>query len=231
MSSSSRIASATVARCKSARINWREGRAEQIPFANESFDASVSQFGLMFFEDRAKGLREMMRVLKPGGRLAVAVCDSLERSPGSAAVADMLERLFGNDVANAFRTPFELGNAGLLIDLCAEADISIAEVERICGTVRSLQSTSPISTERACVWTLGGLLDDGQFKRLREEAERVLVPFVTASGAIAFDLPALLVTAWKPAGELRRPRFVCLPATSFRRSGIGPDTTLLLTSL
>ncbi len=141
-----------------------------------------------------------MRVLKPEGRLAVAVCDSLERSPGYAAVADMLERLFGNDVANAFRAPFVLGNASLLLGLCAEADIRNAEVERISGTVRFASIESLISTERACVWTLGGLLDDGQFKRLREEAERVLVPFVAAGGAIAFDLPALLVTACKAGG-------------------------------
>jgi SAM-dependent methyltransferase len=189
-----------VARRKSARIDWREGRAEEIPFANGSFDASISQFGLMFFEDRAAGLREMMRVLKPDGRLAVAVCDSLERSPGYTAVADMLERLFGNDVANAFRAPFRLGNAKLLHGLCAEADIGSAEVKRIGGTVRFASIESLISTERACVWTLGGLLDDEQFKRLREEAERVLVPFVTAGGTVAFDLPALVVTAFK-AGE------------------------------
>ena len=186
-----------VARRQSARIDWREGRAERIPFANDSFDASVSQFGLMFFEDRAAGLREMMRVLKPGGRLAVAVCDSLERSPGYAAVAFMLDRLFGNDVANAFRAPFVLGNANLLHELCAEAGIRIADVKRISGTVRFASIKSLISTERACVWTLGGLLDDEQFKRLLEEAERVLVPFVTSSGAVAFDMPALVVTASK----------------------------------
>ena len=43
------------------------------PFPTADFDAVVSQFGLMFFEDRVGALREMWRVLKPGGRLAVAV--------------------------------------------------------------------------------------------------------------------------------------------------------------
>lgn len=186
-----------VARRKCARIDWREGRAEQIPFADRSFDASISQFGLMFFEDRALALREMMRVLRPEGRLVVAVCDSLERSPGYAAVADMLERLFGNDVANAFRVPFVLGNADLMHQLCAEADIQSAQVKRVSGTVRFASIESLISTERACVWTLGGLLDNEQFKRLLKEAERVLVPFVTAGRAVAFDMPALVVTASK----------------------------------
>ncbi len=109
-----------VARRKSTRINWRKGRAEEIPFPDESFDVAVSQFGLMFFEDRAAGLREMMRVVRPGGRMAVAVCDALDQSPGYAAVADMLERLFGKEVANAFRAPFVLGKPELLRSLCAE---------------------------------------------------------------------------------------------------------------
>ncbi len=100
-----------VARSKTSRIAWRAGRAEDIPFLDESFDAAVSQFALMFFEDRAKGLREMMRVLKPGGRLAVAVCGALDHSPGYAVLADLLQRLFGSAVADAFRAPFVLGNA------------------------------------------------------------------------------------------------------------------------
>ncbi|WP_287178910.1 DUF1330 domain-containing protein [Mesorhizobium sp.] len=186
-----------VARRKSTCIDWREGRAEQIPFPDESFDAAVSQFGLMFFDDRAAGLREMMRVVKTGGRLAVAVCDSLDQSPGYAAVADMLERLFGSDVANAFRAPFVLGDAELLRSLCAKAGIERAEVKRHRGTVRFASIETLISTERACIWTLGGLLDNEQFKQLLEEAKRALMPFVTAAGAVAFDMPALVITASK----------------------------------
>jgi ubiquinone/menaquinone biosynthesis C-methylase UbiE len=77
----------TVARRKNSSIEWRDGRAESLPFPDESFDAVASQFGFMFFEDRHATLREMIRVLRPGGRLAVAVCDSLDHSPGYAAVA------------------------------------------------------------------------------------------------------------------------------------------------
>lgn len=99
-----------VARRKNSRIDWRDGRAEELPFPDGSFDAAVSQFGLMFFADRAAGLCEMMRLLKPGGRLAVAVCDSLAHSPGYAAVAALLERLFGDQIADAFRAPFVLGD-------------------------------------------------------------------------------------------------------------------------
>jgi len=186
-----------VARRKSARIEWRGGRAESLPFADQSFDAVVSQFGLMFFEDRPAALRQMMRVLRPGGRLAVAVCDSLDHSPGYAAVAALLQRLFGNRVADAFRAPFVLGDPERLHSLCAEAGIAGAKVTQYEGTVRFASIASLISTERACVWTLGGMLDDAQFERLLNESEQELRQFKTVDGDIAFSMPALIVTATK----------------------------------
>jgi ubiquinone/menaquinone biosynthesis C-methylase UbiE len=115
----------TVARRKNATIEWRVGRAESVPFPNETFDAVVSQFGLMFFEDPRGALREMMRVLRPGGRLAVAVCDSLDHSPGYTAFVELLLRLFGDRVANAFRAPFVLGDPQLLLSLCADRGFSM----------------------------------------------------------------------------------------------------------
>ncbi|AYC33896.1 methyltransferase domain-containing protein [Pseudomonas cavernae] len=189
-----------VARSKSARVEWRVGRAESLPFPDESFDAVVSQFGLMFFEDRSAALREMLRVLRPGGRLAVAVCDALEHSPGYAALAELLQRLFGERVAGAFRAPFLLGDAQLLLALCSAAGIAEAQVMRHEGTVRFASIEALISTERACVWTLGGLLDEAQFERLQQEAGQALRAFAPADGRVAFAMPVLIVTATKPGG-------------------------------
>lgn len=187
----------SVARRKSDRVDWRNARAEALPFSDGSFDAVVSQFGLMFFDDRVAGLREMMRVLKPGGRLAVAVCDALDHSPGYAAVAGLLKRLFGDRVANAFRAPFVLGDPELLHRICAKAGVANADVNRHHGMVRFASIGSLISSERACVWTLGGLLDQTQFERLVDEAEGALQAFVSANGDVAFDMPALIITATK----------------------------------
>jgi SAM-dependent methyltransferase len=186
-----------VARRKHADIEWREGRAESLSFADASFDAVVSQFGLMFFDDRVAALREMQRVLRPRGRLAVAVCDALEHSPGYASLAALLERLFGKRVADAFRAPFLLGDPAALRALCADAGIAEANVVQREGTVRFASIDALVSTERACVWTLGGLLDDTQFERLRREAPSAFLPFVDAGGMVAFAMPALLITAVK----------------------------------
>ena len=186
-----------VARRKNSSVQWRDGRAESLPLPDKSFDAVVSQFGLMFFEDRCTALREMMRVLQPGGRLAVAVCDAIDHSPGYAVLAELLQRLFGMQVADALRAPFILGDPEQLYSLCAEAGISDAKVTRQDGTVRFASIQSLVSTERACVWTLGGLLNEAQFERLLKEADESLRPFVTADGTLAFVMPALIITATK----------------------------------
>ncbi len=186
-----------VARRQPGNITWVEGRAEALPFEDASFDAVVSQFAMMFFEDRPLALREMMRVLKPGGRMAVAVCDALDRSDGYAAFADLLRRLFGQEVASAFASPFILGDAELLHNICVEADLSDARIDRHQGEVSFDSIASMVSTERACVWTLGGVLDDAQFERLTVEAEDALRAFRRADGRMSFSMPALILTAIK----------------------------------
>ena len=73
-----------VARRLAPGIDFHEGTAEALPFAAGAFDAVVSQFGLMFFSDRRRALREMARVLAPGGRVAIGVWDRLEHTPAYA---------------------------------------------------------------------------------------------------------------------------------------------------
>jgi ubiquinone/menaquinone biosynthesis C-methylase UbiE len=175
-------------------IAWVEGRAEALPFRDAEFDAVVSQFAMMFVDDRVTALREMQRVLAPGGRMAVAVCGALADSPGYSALAALLDRLFGRSVGDAFRAPFVLGDAQAMRALAADAGLESASVVERVGEVRFPSIAELVATERACVWTLGGLLDEGQFDRLRDEAERELAPFVV-DGVVAFPMPALILTA------------------------------------
>lgn len=60
------------ARDAGATIDARLGDGQALPFADDIYDGAFSMFGLMFFPDRARGLQEMRRVLRPGGRAVVS---------------------------------------------------------------------------------------------------------------------------------------------------------------
>jgi len=53
-------------------IEWREGNAENLPFEDESFDIVLSTFGHMFAPNQERTAKEMIRVLKKGGRIGFA---------------------------------------------------------------------------------------------------------------------------------------------------------------
>jgi demethylmenaquinone methyltransferase / 2-methoxy-6-polyprenyl-1,4-benzoquinol methylase len=59
------------ARSKSSAIGWVRGDLLNLPFADESFDAATVGFGVRNVEDLPGALRELARVLRPGGRLAI----------------------------------------------------------------------------------------------------------------------------------------------------------------
>ena len=186
----------TVAARKAPQIEWRQGQAEALPFEDGHFDAVVSQFGLMFFEDRPAALAEMLRVLRPGGHLAVAVWDTLDHTPGYAAMVNLLRRLFGEQAANGLRAPYVLGNVDDLRSLFAAANIPNATISTYTGTARFPSIDSWMFTDIKG-WVLADMLDDVQFERLLSEAETVLAPFVSADGSVAFAAPAHIVSAVK----------------------------------
>ncbi|GIK42186.1 MAG: ubiquinone/menaquinone biosynthesis methyltransferase [Chloroflexota bacterium] len=185
-----------VAQRKAPTLEWRQGRAEALPWDGDSFDAVVSQFGLMFFEDRRIALEEMMRVLRPGGRLAVAVWDSLDHSPGYAAMADLLQRLFGNQAANALWAPFALADLQGLYTLFAEAGMPDIQITTQAETARFPSLEAWVYTEIKG-WTLADMLDETQFQLLLKEAKNDLQQFVTSDGTVAFGASAHIVAAAK----------------------------------
>ena len=73
-------------------VEWHEADAAALPFADASFDLVYCQQGLQYLGDPSAGLREMSRVLAPGGRMALAVWRSINNNPGFASLVGALER-------------------------------------------------------------------------------------------------------------------------------------------
>jgi ubiquinone/menaquinone biosynthesis C-methylase UbiE len=64
-----------------AVVDAQVADGQALPIRDAAFDAAFSMFGLMFFPDRAKGLREMLRVLVPGGVAVISSWQPMERFP------------------------------------------------------------------------------------------------------------------------------------------------------
>lgn len=109
-----------------ASIAWLQGNAMAIPFGSEAFDYVVCLEGIQFFPDRAAGLREMRRILRPGGRLVASIWGPLAANPGYAALADGLRTFVSEDAARL--PPFALTDADEIRRLVASAGFTHARV-------------------------------------------------------------------------------------------------------
>jgi len=54
------------------KVDFQEGNAESLPFPDAAFDVALSTFGVMFAPDQALAARELLRVVRPGGRIGLA---------------------------------------------------------------------------------------------------------------------------------------------------------------
>ena len=188
-----------VAKQLAPEVEWREGVAESLPFPEQSFDAVVSQFGLMFFADRLQALREMLRVLVSGGPLVIAVWDSLENIPAYLSEVALLERTAGQRAADALRAPFVLGNRNELTALFAQAGVPTLEIRTLHGTAYFPSVRTMVEADlRGWLPVMGVILGEQQIGMILQEAENVLSSYATADGRISFHLSAHFVIAIKP---------------------------------
>jgi SAM-dependent methyltransferase len=180
-------------------VEWREAKAESLPYPDESFDTVVSQFGLMFFSNRSQAIREMIRVLKPGGRMAVAVWDRLENSGAYPIEVELLQRLAGDAAADALRAPFVLGDTDALTALFEVSGVTAVGIQTEMGTARFPGIRTMVEADlRGWLPVMGVFLQDHQIRNILERAEPALADYVTRDGKVVFDAPAHIVTATRP---------------------------------
>lgn len=124
------------ARTEAQRLGLKNAKfdvafADDLPFAANTFDAAISRFGVMFFPSPVDGVRETLRVLKPGRKLAFAVWHFAERNPFHSALSRVMDRYVDSpplepDALDAFR----FAPRGKLLKVFSEAGVS-ASSERL----------------------------------------------------------------------------------------------------
>jgi ubiquinone/menaquinone biosynthesis C-methylase UbiE len=106
-------------------VKFEIAHADHLPFSDATFDAAISRFGIMFFPSPADGMREMLRVLKPEGKLTFAVWSSIERNPFHSVLSQILNR-FVESVPLAPDAPdaFRFAESGKLLRILSEAGVA-----------------------------------------------------------------------------------------------------------
>lgn len=179
-----------VARRLRPEIDWHEGDVGAMPFADASFDVVLSQAALMFFPDRVAALREMGRVLRPGGTLVVHVFGA---SPGYAAAAAALEAVAGRELAEIFRAPFVLAEPGRVRELLTAAGFAAAALQTHERAARYPSVDALVRTE-VDGWVLRGRVDvDALLPGMRS----ALAPWVGAGGEVAIPMAGHVFTCSK----------------------------------
>ncbi len=113
-----------------SRLKFLCAAAEQLSFPDEYFDGVMCRFGVMLFENPELGLREMHRVLKPGGRYALAVWGRAE----TMTTLQWAHRAFKDRVPPDLQPPLaiatSLGMPHALSSLLREAGYQDIQVHR-----------------------------------------------------------------------------------------------------
>ena len=104
------------ARADRLAIHYEIGDAEQLPFADGQFDAVISTFGVMFASNQDAAAAELARVVRPGGRVALATWTATGNVRG---MFEVMKRYMPAPPSPAPRSPFEWGQPDRVRELLA----------------------------------------------------------------------------------------------------------------
>jgi ubiquinone/menaquinone biosynthesis C-methylase UbiE len=118
-----------------APTSWTEGSALDMPFPSHHFDVVLCQLGLQFFPDQPRALREMRRVLREPGRVALSVYTSIERTPGANAFVRALDEILGPEASRIKRGEHSFADPVQLEKLLLDAGFGAVDVQTVEQTI------------------------------------------------------------------------------------------------
>lgn len=178
-----------------ANVRLDPADAQDLPFGDGTFDLVVSQFGVMFYPDKAKGNSEARRVLRDGGTYMAIIWDSLDRNPVSRAIDLAMREAFPDNPPRFLeRAPFGYSDRAQI-----ERDMragGFTEVE-----IEAVELTSRVSARDAALGMCAGSpmtaeiaeRGEGALDRAVQATERALQQFDGKN----MPMSALFVSATK----------------------------------
>lgn len=158
-------------------VEWAQADAAALPFADDRFDLAFCQQALQFFPDRPVALRELRRVLKPGGRAVFCVQRELDVNPMLKAQAEALAAHVGPEAAAAVKAICSLPDGRTIQQLFLNAGFQDVTVETV-----SLDLQHPDAASFA-VGAMGGMHTGDKLAGFKNETiDRAVQSFLAGLG-------------------------------------------------
>jgi ubiquinone/menaquinone biosynthesis C-methylase UbiE len=165
---------------------------EQIDEPDGSYDVVLCREGLMFATDHARAAREIHRVLRPGGRLALAVWGPRERNPWVGLVLDAVSAQVGAPVPPpGIPGPFSLEDSGRLAAILTEAGLADVAVEQLAVPMRAASFEEWWARTSALAGPLAKILEalpEPAVAGIRARVREAIEPYAGGGG---LELPGL----------------------------------------
>jgi ubiquinone/menaquinone biosynthesis C-methylase UbiE len=156
-------------------VEWQQADASSLPFHNESFDAVVCQFGIMFVPDKALSAREARRVLNSGGVFLFNVWDSMEHNDLGRIAHETITSFFKKDPPTFYQVPFGYHDQDEIKRVIEAAGFSNVRVDVVSKTSVATQA------EDAAM----GLVDGNPVSVAIADRDAALLPVIKAAVADA----------------------------------------------
>lgn len=185
------------ARVRSEKVSFEAADAQELRFADESFDLVVCQFGVMFFPDKVRGNAEARRVLRNGGHYLLVVWDHVERNHATMVAGKAVADLIPGEAGRFYeRIPFRYHDREIIV-----RDLQAAGFDQVAIETLPLRSKAASSRDAAIALVQGTpmrldieAVAPGMLEAATDAAEQALRQFEGPGG---FDAPmsAHIVTA------------------------------------
>ncbi len=185
-----------VARRVRPDIQWLTGDAVDLPFDDGSFDTVLCQSALFFFPDPAAAIREMSRVAKAGGSVAVQTYAKLDAQPTYGQFVEIVLRHAGPEAKSLVTTYFSQGDERELALAFADAGLEATETRTPMGIARYASVDALVEIEVKGT-PLVDSLSDKVVDQILADSRQLLDENTTPTGAVEMPIRAVFVAGRK----------------------------------
>lgn len=176
-------------------IEWVEGDALQMPFADEQFDVVLCQGGLQFMDDKVQAVREMYRVLKAGGRFVLLLFRDIQYTPGFALLAEKIAPYTDQRALTSIHTPFTLGNSEEMQHLLREVGFQHIALRHETKEIH-FPSAEYFIRARLTATIVKDTITEDVVARAVQEVSAALQPYVI-NGELRFPMEGYFLLAYR----------------------------------